>query len=305
VALEPRITAVEDLLFRSPLVWIGHFRCPPDHPLFADSGPASAHLFVFPRTSVRIQHRDRQAFVTSRNLVTFYNPGDEYCRRPLDHEGDDCNWFAVAPELAAEVVRGCDPHAAERPETTFRFDHGPSDAASYYEHRLTLRRATDAGLADALLVEEAAMRLLACLVRNVYALRTGGAARSRSPRPLRPAQRDLVDAARRKLAENLADPQSLEGVARAVNSSAFNLCRLFKRGTGLSLHAYRNQLRLRRSLDLIEERSADLTSVALDLGYSSHSHFSHEFRRAFGWSPSNYRARARSGRATGDRKRAP
>ena len=53
---QPRVTPVEELVFRSRLVWIGHFRCPPDSGLFVDSGPASAHLFVFPRTSVRIQH---------------------------------------------------------------------------------------------------------------------------------------------------------------------------------------------------------------------------------------------------------
>ena len=141
-------------------------------------------------------------------------------------------------------------------------------------------------------MQETVVRLLARLVRNAYDLRGGGTlARRRAPRPLRPAQRDLVEAAQCVLGEDLALPLSLESVARAVNSSAFNLCRLFKRGTGLSLHAYRNQLRLRRSLDLLEEGAADLTGVALDLGYSSHSHFTYEFRRAFGQTPSEYRAR--------------
>ena len=44
--------------------------------------------------------------------------------------------------------------------------------------------------------------------------------------------RDLVEAAQCLLGEDLAQPLSLESVARAVSSSPFNLCRLFKRGTG-------------------------------------------------------------------------
>jgi AraC-like DNA-binding protein len=290
---EPRVTPVEELVFRSRLVWIGRFRCPPDSGLFVDSGPASAHLFVFPRTSVRIQHLGRDPFVTSRNMVTFYNPGDEFRRTRVSPEGDHCDWFAIAPELAAEVVRHEDPKAAEDPACAFRFDHGPSDARTYYQHRLTLHRAAAAGGADPLYVEEAAVGMLRRLVRNVYAAHDHRG-RHEALRPLSSAQQELVEAARVVLAADLAQPLSLDAVARAVGCSVYHLCRIFRRGTGSSLHAYRNQLRLRRSLDLVAERPADLTGVALDLGYSSHSHFTHAFRQAFGAPPARFRAGVKS-----------
>jgi AraC-like DNA-binding protein len=50
-------------------------------------------------------------------------------------------------------------------------------------------------------------------------------------------------------------------------------------------------LRLRASLEAIAERSLDLTSVALDHGFSSHSHFTAAFRREWGMTPSDWRAR--------------
>jgi AraC-like DNA-binding protein len=48
-------------------------------------------------------------------------------------------------------------------------------------------------------------------------------------------------------------------------------------------------VRLRTSLERIAEPGADLTSIALDLGFSSHSHFTDVFRREFGSTPSEVR----------------
>jgi AraC family transcriptional regulator len=263
-------------------VWIGRFRCAPEHGLFADSGPASAHLFVFPRTSVRISHVGRDEFLSSRNVVTFYNPGDEYRRGPVSPEGDECDWFAMAPELARSVVSRENPRAAEGGARVFRFDHGPCDGASYQQQRVLASRAALG--ASALEVEEGAVRILARLIRSVHGQSTfeGG-------RPLRAAHRELADAARQALAARLAEPLSLEHLARALGCSAYHLCRVFRHATATSLHEYRSQLRLRRGVDLIEGGAEDLTRIALELGYSSHSHFSHAFRRAFGVTPTQFR----------------
>src|SRR5262249_47110115 len=174
------------------LVWIGRFRCPPRHPLFVDSGPASAHLFVFPRTSVRIRHKDQPSFLSTPNNVTFYNPGDEFRRDPVSPEGDDCDWFAVAPELAAEAVAPEDPRAAERPRRACPSPHGPTAAGPSLPQRLAVHLASGGGAADPLLVEETAVRVLSRLLRGAY--RERGAASSVRPAsdsPLRPRHHDL------------------------------------------------------------------------------------------------------------------
>src|SRR5262249_42685178 len=295
--LAPRVLPVESVAYRSDHVWIGRFRCPPRHPLFVDSGPASAHLFVFPRTSVRIRHKDRPAFLSSPNNVTFYNPGDEFRRDPISPEGDDCDWFAIAPELAAEAVARQDPRAAARPESAFRFTHGPGDGGSYLRQRLAVHLAAGGGVADPLLVEETAVRVLSRLLRGAYRER-GSAARVRasSEPALRPRHHDLVEAAQSVLADRFAEPLSLADLARAVGASVFHLCRLFRRVTGRSLHASRDQLRLRRSLEMLAEARSGITEIALDLGYSSHSHFSFAFGRVFGTTPAAFREAAFTGR---------
>jgi AraC-like DNA-binding protein len=71
----------------------------------------------------------------------------------------------------------------------------------------------------------------------------------------------------------------------------FHLCRLFRRRTGLTIHAYRHHLRLRNALEPLEQADADLLALALDLGYSGHSHFTALFRRQFGIVPSRLRDR--------------
>jgi AraC-like DNA-binding protein len=69
----------------------------------------------------------------------------------------------------------------------------------------------------------------------------------------------------------------------------FHLARTFKARTGFSLHGYRNQLRLRAALERLRDPKAALIDIALDLGFSSHSHFTETFRRNFGKTPSAVR----------------
>ena len=56
----------------------------------------------------------------------------------------------------------------------------------------------------------------------------------------------------------------------------------------MPLYKYQMQLRLARALDLLHQYD-DLSALGLDLGFSSHSHFSAAFRQAFGSSPSAFK----------------
>src|SRR4030095_11771775 len=91
----------------------------------------------------------------------------------------------------------------------------------------------------------------------------------------RKAHRDLVDATRVVLARRFREKLSLADLARAVFSSPFHLARIFRRETGLPLHRHQNRLRLRHALEHLADHQPDLTMLALDLGFSSHAHFSH------------------------------
>ncbi|MFC5651206.1 helix-turn-helix domain-containing protein [Paenibacillus solisilvae] len=67
---------------------------------------------------------------------------------------------------------------------------------------------------------------------------------------------------------------------------------LFKQETGIPVHAYVVQARLKKAAAMLQETSRSVTSVAAELGYSSIHHFSRQFTARFGVSPSRYRAGA-------------
>jgi AraC family transcriptional regulator len=273
---------IDVVVFESPLVRIGRWRCPADHPHFFDSGPSSDALFVFPREGVWIEHDGRDPFVADANTVTYYNEGQCYRRRKLSLHGDHCEWFAVAPETIAETLAAHEPAAIDRPLDPFPFTHGPSDPDSYLRQRVVFHHVSNERNPDRLFVEEAVISILGDVTGLAYV---------KQPAAARPRRRDVdvIEAARDVIARRFKDNLSLSDIAREVESSVFHLARIFKARTAFSLHAYRNQLRLRAALDLLRRRDVDLTGIALDLGFSSHSHFTETFRRSFGKTPSAVR----------------
>src|SRR5438093_13458396 len=84
----------------------------------------------------------------------------------------------------------------------------------------------------------------------------------------------------------------LTEVADAVGASPAYLTDVFRRFEGISLHRYLTQLRLARALVELPH-AEDITTLALDLGFSSHSHFTLAFRRAFRCTPSQFRGAPR------------
>jgi AraC-like DNA-binding protein len=77
-------------------------------------------------------------------------------------------------------------------------------------------------------------------------------------------------------------PLSLDELAEAVSRSPFHLARRFRQQTGLSLHQYRQHLRLASAMERLADGERDLAGLAHDLGYCSQSHLGAVFRRGVG-----------------------
>jgi AraC-like DNA-binding protein len=276
---------IDFVVYRSPLLRVGRWRCPGAHPEFADSGPASDTLFVFPRDSVWIQHDGSEPFVADMNTVTYYNAGQHYRRRQLSAWGDRCEWFAFSPAVVAEALAVHEPAAADRPDRPFVFSHGPADADSYLQQRLVFAHITCEREPDRLYVEETMLTVLGRVAGHAYQCR-GSSDRVTARRR---TARDVVEGARDIIARQFHRDLSLTHIAQAVGTSVFHLSRVFRARTGFPLHQYRNQLRLRTALEVLTGGAADLSRLALDLGFSSHSHFTETFRRTFGCTPSSFR----------------
>ncbi len=104
-------------------------------------------------------------------------------------------------------------------------------------------------------------------------------------------RRLLVDRVKLVLASDLARRWSLAEIAAEVRGSPVYLTQVFRQVEGLPLYRYQLRLRLARALDLLAQYD-DLTTLSLDLGFSSHSHFSAAFRAVYGRSPSEFKQSA-------------
>lgn len=102
---------------------------------------------------------------------------------------------------------------------------------------------------------------------------------------------DCVRKAKAMLHESEEPRLTLMHIATELGVSSIHLTQAFKRSEGVPLYRYQTQLRLGRALAELPQRD-DITDLALDLGFSSHSHFTASFRSAFGVTPSAYRAGA-------------
>jgi AraC family transcriptional regulator len=99
-----------------------------------------------------------------------------------------------------------------------------------------------------------------------------------------------------------ADKWNVAKLAKVANLSPFHLCHVFREMVGTSIYEYVLHERLAHSLEAVVECGDDLTSIALDAGFASHSHFTARFRSFFGCTPTALRRIATSGRIADLRK---
>ncbi|HWL53043.1 MAG TPA: AraC family transcriptional regulator [Chthoniobacteraceae bacterium] len=90
------------------------------------------------------------------------------------------------------------------------------------------------------------------------------------------------------LKENLSEPLSLEEIGKRVGCSHYYLSRIFTQEMGKPIFQYLRNLRMDRAAELLLEGRLNVTQVALEVGYSSPSHFSTAFHDAFGCCPGLY-----------------
>jgi len=271
------------VLYLGPQLRVGRFDCAPGHPLWRtanETGPWP--LLAFPGTAVEIVQDGRAPLVANANQVVLYNPHQRYHRRLLDGRGDHCVFIGVAPSLVAEALAPVDPAAAER-EAPFTRDHGPADPRAAVESRLLARHLEAGDELEPLWIEERALHLLAAVVRGL----TPAARARRTPA----AHVELARTIERALSLRFAEPDSLTQIAAAAGCSPFHAARVFRACTGRTIHGYRHCLRLHAALQRLDDAGADLTDLALETGFCSHSHLSAAFQRAFGAPPSRWRGR--------------
>ncbi|HEY2247029.1 MAG TPA: AraC family transcriptional regulator [Bradyrhizobium sp.] len=78
-------------------------------------------------------------------------------------------------------------------------------------------------------------------------------------------------------------------LADVANLSPFHLCHVFRDMVGTSIYDYVLHERLAQTLPAVLDCGDDLTAIALDAGFASHSHFTARFKSFFGCTPAALR----------------
>ncbi len=235
------------------------------------------HL-VFPYRGVYVRHVGRDDAVAEANQVLFFNAWEGYRVSHPVAGGDVCLDLAIDNSLLRELAPRESVRDGENP--TFVRQRRRIDPRAQAVVAL-LRHSLRKGIAESLEAESLAL----VLAQRALGPRTSHAAGASF------GQQRLVDRVKLVLAGDLARRWTLDEIAAEVGGSPVYLTQVFQRVEGVPLYRYQMRLRLARALDLIDQYD-DLSALSLDLGFSSHSHFSAAFRQAYGRSPTAFRQSA-------------
>jgi AraC family transcriptional regulator len=122
----------------------------------------------------------------------------------------------------------------------------------------------------------------------------------KSVRSGNPAAKSAAQARRTRALERVKEAVALAPshrwtiakLAKIANLSPFHLCHVFRDTVGTSIYDYVLHERLAQTLDAVLDCGDDLTTIALDAGFASHSHFTARFRSFFGCTPAALRRMA-------------
>jgi AraC family transcriptional regulator len=236
---------------------------------------ASNTHFVFPYRGVYLRYVGRDVAVADANHVLFFNEGQGYRVSHPVAGGDASLVLSVSEATLRELSpRGL---VCESPTFAFNQQHLRIDARAQALVML-LKHSLEHGSIEPLEAEALSHTLLSRAIGPRTA-RAPGATYSR---------RRLVDRVKVLLASDLSLRWTLAGIAKEIGGSPVYLTQVFQQVEGLPLYRYHLRLRLARALDLLAQRE-DLSGLAQDLGFSSHSHFSAAFRQTYGVTPAAFR----------------
>jgi AraC-like DNA-binding protein len=236
---------------------------------------AQSTYFVFPYRGAYVRHLGSDDAVAEPNQVLFFNKDESYRVSHPVSGGDACLSLWVDEPLLSELVpkdyvRGAGELAFRRQRV--RIDARAQALVALLRH----------GLQRGVIVEPLeGETLLLTLVRRALGERTSHAAKATA------ARQKLVDRAKLVLTSDLGRRWTLAEIAVEVGVSPVYLTQVFQQVEGMPLYRYQLRLRLARALDVLP-RYDDLTTLSLDLGFSSHSHFSSAFRQTYGRTPREF-----------------
>jgi AraC-like DNA-binding protein len=99
----------------------------------------------------------------------------------------------------------------------------------------------------------------------------------------------LISRAKEFIQQHHAEDLSLGQVAKAVNTSTFYFCKMFKKHTGIHFTDYLSRIRIEKAKNLLLNPNLRISEIAYEIGFQSLTHFNRVFKKILGQSPTEYR----------------
>jgi AraC-like DNA-binding protein len=191
------------------------------------------------------------------NLVGFLQTGQIFKRKPTEAQ-----YVRVTKQLME-----WGHESAESPEL--------HDA--YFSTRVLTRRQHDA-----------VVTLLRIFAQHLSAVSNQVLVRQQNAEP------PMITRAKDFIGKNQGEALSLGQVARAVNTSTFYFCKMFKKATGLNFTDYVSRTRIEKAKNLLLNPNLRVSEIAFEVGFQSLTHFNRVFKKIVGESPTDYRGEVAS-----------
>ena len=103
------------------------------------------------------------------------------------------------------------------------------------------------------------------------------------------AEPPMIQRAKEYINQHHGEELSLGQVAKAVNSSTFYFCKMFKKFTGVNFTEYLSRVRIEAARNLLLNPNLRISEIAYEVGFQSLTHFNRVFKRIVGESPTEFR----------------
>jgi len=212
--------------------------------------------------------------VSAAGQIMAFNPDEPHDGHALDEAGFTYCMVYLTPETVQAVLSDAAERPSDLPWARSPVIDDPALAAAILRLH---RRFAEADAAGQPLARDAALIEVVAGLAQRHADWRPGFARGGD-------DSDAVARVHALIAEEYAEPLTLDRLSAEAGLSRFHLSRLFQRRYGLPPHAYQSRLRLAEARRLIAA-GEPVAEVAVAVGFVDQSHLGRRFKAAFGITP--------------------
>ncbi len=277
------MSLIRTVLYESNVLTIRHVECRPADQNCGEVEHTDADVVVLPLRGAFVKHIvSGKKLLAEPSQAVFFAAGRPY---RVSHEvasSDDSLALEFSPDILREVLAN-----TTATDNLHSIEANSLLSAHTIATRTLLYWRLKHQLAEPIEIEETSLGLISSAF-----MRARRNEKSFKPKASRRSQK--VETARIALIQNPEQKWALSDLSKKVNCSPYHLTRIFREELGIPLHQYQLRMRIAKSLNALLDTKDEVTSIALDSGFSSHSHFTSAFRQTVGISPTEFRRSANS-----------